>query len=244
MCYQAFGDARLLDPIVRGMNAFIVTQLGPPQPGWGLQHTLDLQPSGARTYEPKALVTHTTANNIDAADAVLSTDRRNEVPRADSGGARLAGEADAAARRCARRAARIRRSSSSAPTSRSTCIAKDPTCSTAATYVDKNPKGTIVALQLVPQHRRGRPAQAVRGGEEHAARRGDQDLAAEAAAPARCRCRSTTRSPVAQVMPPRSSPILNAQGYWLAPLGNNSHPYKADGSKAPQPGDLFADLRR
>ena len=62
MCYQAFGDARLLDPIVRGMNAFIVTQLGPPQPAWGLQHTLDLQPAGARTYEPKALVTHTTGD--------------------------------------------------------------------------------------------------------------------------------------------------------------------------------------
>ena len=56
MCYQALGDERLLDPIIRGMNAFIVTQQGPPQPGWGLQHTLDLQPSGARTYEPKALV--------------------------------------------------------------------------------------------------------------------------------------------------------------------------------------------
>ena len=48
MCYQAFGDERLIDPIVRGMNAFIVTQLGPPQPAWGLQHTPDLQPSGAR----------------------------------------------------------------------------------------------------------------------------------------------------------------------------------------------------
>ena len=46
MCYQALGDARLLDPIIRGMNAFISTQLGPPQPGWGLQHTLDLKPSG------------------------------------------------------------------------------------------------------------------------------------------------------------------------------------------------------
>ena len=64
MCYQALGDRALLDPIVRGMNAFIVTQQGPPQPGWGLQHTLDLQPAGARTYEPKALVTHTTAGNI------------------------------------------------------------------------------------------------------------------------------------------------------------------------------------
>ena len=30
---------------------------------------------------------------------------------------------------------------------------------------------------------------------------------------------------------------LNHEGYWLAPLGNNSHPYKRDGSKAPQPGD-------
>src|SRR6185436_19423938 len=50
MCYQAFGEERLIDPIIRGMNAFIVTQLGPPQPAWGLQHTLDLQPSGARTY--------------------------------------------------------------------------------------------------------------------------------------------------------------------------------------------------
>ena len=30
---------------------------------------------------------------------------------------------------------------------------------------------------------------------------------------------------------------LNAEGYWLAPLGYNSHPYKADGTKAPRPGD-------
>src|SRR5262245_51528593 len=36
LCYQALHDQKLLDPIVRGMNAFIVTQLGQPQPGWGL----------------------------------------------------------------------------------------------------------------------------------------------------------------------------------------------------------------
>ncbi len=64
MCYQAFGDAQLLDPIVRGMNAFLVTQMGSPQPGWSLQHTLDLQPAGARTYEPKSLATHTSATNL------------------------------------------------------------------------------------------------------------------------------------------------------------------------------------
>lgn len=64
-CYQALGDPTVLDAIVRGMNVFLVTQQGPPQGGWGLQYTLDLQVTGARTYEPAALVTHTTATNIE-----------------------------------------------------------------------------------------------------------------------------------------------------------------------------------
>src|SRR5262245_29486932 len=64
MCHQSLGDARVLDAITRGMNAFLVTQQGPPQPGWALQYTLDLKPAAARTYEPKALATHTTATNI------------------------------------------------------------------------------------------------------------------------------------------------------------------------------------
>ena len=63
-CYQILGDQRLLDPIIRGMNSFLVTQQGAPQPGWGLQYTLDLKPAAARTYEPKSLATHTTATNI------------------------------------------------------------------------------------------------------------------------------------------------------------------------------------
>jgi len=65
MCYQALGDPRVLDTITRGMNAFIVAQQGAPQPGWALQYTLDLKPSGARTYEPNAIVTHTTAFNLE-----------------------------------------------------------------------------------------------------------------------------------------------------------------------------------
>jgi PelA/Pel-15E family pectate lyase len=64
MAYQALGETRVRDAIVRGMNVFLVTQLGPPQPGWALQYTLDLQPAGARSYEPLALVTHTTAANV------------------------------------------------------------------------------------------------------------------------------------------------------------------------------------
>jgi PelA/Pel-15E family pectate lyase len=65
MVLQTLGDdARIRDSIVRGMNAFIVTQMGPPQPGWALQYTLDLQPAAARSYEPRALATHTTASNL------------------------------------------------------------------------------------------------------------------------------------------------------------------------------------
>jgi len=65
LCHQALGDGRVRDAITRGMSAFLVTQMGPPQPGWALQYTLDLQPAAARTYEPKALATHTTAANIE-----------------------------------------------------------------------------------------------------------------------------------------------------------------------------------
>ena len=64
MVYRSLGDARVKDAIIRAMNVFLVTQQGQPQPGWGLQYTLDLQPAGARSYEPLALVTHTTAANI------------------------------------------------------------------------------------------------------------------------------------------------------------------------------------
>jgi PelA/Pel-15E family pectate lyase len=64
MIYQALGDERVLDPVVRGMNLYLVTHLGAPQPGWGLQYTPDLRPAGARTYEPNALHTPTTASNV------------------------------------------------------------------------------------------------------------------------------------------------------------------------------------
>ena len=65
MCYEVLGgDARVRDAIIRAMNVYLVTQQAAPQAGWGLQYTLDLKPVGARTYEPDALVTHTTAANV------------------------------------------------------------------------------------------------------------------------------------------------------------------------------------
>lgn len=64
ICYQNLGDSSLLEPILRSMNSILVTQQPSPQAGWGAQHSLDLKPAGARSYEPEALVTATTAGNI------------------------------------------------------------------------------------------------------------------------------------------------------------------------------------
>jgi len=63
--YQSLGQTRVLEPITRAMTAFLVMQQGAPNPGWALQYTHDLKPSQARTYEPKALATHTTATNLE-----------------------------------------------------------------------------------------------------------------------------------------------------------------------------------
>jgi PelA/Pel-15E family pectate lyase len=55
-CYLKLNDSRLLDPIRRGMNFFIITQQGNPQGGWGQQYNMDLEPTYARSYEPAALL--------------------------------------------------------------------------------------------------------------------------------------------------------------------------------------------
>jgi PelA/Pel-15E family pectate lyase len=65
MVWQATGDRRALETIHKAMRVFPATQQPAPQAGWGLQHRLDdLRPVGARSYEPDALVTSTTAGNI------------------------------------------------------------------------------------------------------------------------------------------------------------------------------------
>jgi len=65
MVWQTLGLKKVLEPIRRAMDCFIAAQQPMPQPGWGLQHTVaDLKPAGARTYEPKAFASHTTAGNL------------------------------------------------------------------------------------------------------------------------------------------------------------------------------------
>jgi PelA/Pel-15E family pectate lyase len=65
MAYQGLGETRALDAITRGMNIYLLTQQGAPQAGWALQYTPDLKPAAARTYEPNALHTGTTASNVE-----------------------------------------------------------------------------------------------------------------------------------------------------------------------------------
>ena len=64
MVWQTLRDRRVLDPIRRGMDVFRLTQMPVPQAGWGLQFDSALRPTGARSYEPVALVTHTSAANV------------------------------------------------------------------------------------------------------------------------------------------------------------------------------------
>ena len=236
MCYQAFGDAALLDPIVRGMNAFLVTQLGPPQPGWGLQHTLDLLPSGARTYEPKALVTHITAGNV----ALLLRFYR------------LTGETKFLARipETLDWLEKLRLPPGVAPAGRThpTFIELDTNDAlyvhregsnvfNGRYFVDKNPKGTIV-------HYSSFRAIDVAGLRK-------QYEAARSTPPAEVVKTSPLKLGAGKVPLPKYYTLsgqagdaakvlagLNAEGYWLAPLGYNSNPYKADGSRAPRPGDF------
>ncbi len=103
MCYQTLGDARLVDPILRGMNAFIVTQQGPPQPGWSLQY-LTRSEAGAGPHLRTAIAGDPHDRAQPRADgAVLPAHGRHEISGAHTGGDRLAGIDRAAAGRGAGR---------------------------------------------------------------------------------------------------------------------------------------------
>jgi Pectic acid lyase len=65
MAYAAQGSARALGALRAGMDCVVAMQQPMPQPGWGLQHQLDGAPAAGRTFEPEALVTHTTGANIE-----------------------------------------------------------------------------------------------------------------------------------------------------------------------------------
>lgn len=61
-----FDDPSLNDPIKRAIDFFKISQHANPQAGWGMQYNLELQPEGARTYEPKSLCPGYTLQNVHA----------------------------------------------------------------------------------------------------------------------------------------------------------------------------------
>jgi hypothetical protein len=236
LCYQALGQARLLDPIARGMHAFLVTQQGPPQPGWALQYTLDLKPAGARTYEPRALATHTTAANIELLVRFyrLTGDTKflARIPEAIDWLEGLALPPGVAP------AGRTHPTFVEIGTNRPLYVhRRGSNVVNGRYYVDYDPAKTI--------------------GHYSAFRRVDvaglRKLYAEAkATPPDEAARDSPLRPGAGLRPlPRYVAVapgdatageviasLDAEGCWLAPLGYNSYPYRGPGPPTPAPGDF------
>ncbi|MBR5464784.1 MAG: pectate lyase [Alistipes sp.] len=64
-CYQALGMQNLKEPILRAMYLIPTLQQGAPYAGWADQYTVeDLKPAHARSYEPRAINTSTTAEMV------------------------------------------------------------------------------------------------------------------------------------------------------------------------------------
>ena len=235
MCYQALGDPRVLDSITRGMNAFLVTQQGEPQPGWALQYTPDLKPVGARTYEPDALVTHTTAANIQSLLRFyrLTGDTKflARVPEAIDWLDSVRAPAGVAP------AGRTHPTFIEIGTNRPLYVHREGSNVVSGRYyVDYDPKNTIghysafrpidiAGLRKQYSEAKALPPVEALKTSPLGAGAGQRPLPKYFAvsAPAKAQAGAVVTS-------------LTREGYWLAPLGYNTHPFKADGPKTPTPG--------
>jgi hypothetical protein len=236
-CYQGLGDPRLLDAIRRGMNAFLVAQQGPPQPGWGLQYTPDGKPSGARTYEPKSLTTHTTATNIGLLLRFyrLTGDTRYlaRVPAAIDWLDGLTLPPGVAP------SGRTHTTFVELGTNRPLYVHREGSnVVNGRYYVDRDPKGTIVHYS---SFRNVNVAALRKQYAEAAALRPEDVLRASPLAPGAGAAPLPRFVAVEAAGGADSGQViasLTPQGYWLAPLGYNSHPYTRPSSAAPVAGDF------
>jgi PelA/Pel-15E family pectate lyase len=236
MCYQALGDPRLLDPIMRGMSAFLVTQQGPPQPGWSLQYAMDLKPVQARTYEPRSLATHTTARNLELLVHFyrLTGDTKflARIPEAIDWLESIKLPPGVAP------AGRTHATFIEVGTNRPLYVHREGSNVVNGRYYwDDNPKETlghyssfrnvnIPALRkLFAEAKAMTPEQATMGS-PLAAGRGLLPLP-----------KYLALVPASGVNARAAVASLNKEDYWLAPLGYTSHPYKGDGSKTVAPGN-------
>jgi hypothetical protein len=237
MCYQSLGDPRLLDAITRGMTAFIVTQQGAPQPGWALQYTPDLKPIGARTYEPDALVTHTTAANIQSLLRFhrLTGDTKflARVPEAIDWLESVRAPAGVAP------AGRTHPTFIELGTNRPLYVHRQGSNVVSGRYyADHDSKNTIGhysafrAVDVAGLRKQLADARALSPAELTKA----SPLAPGSGA--RPLPKYFAVSTPANTQPAAVISSLNKDGVWMAPLGYNSHPYKGDGPKAPTPGDF------
>jgi PelA/Pel-15E family pectate lyase len=64
-CYATLEETRLLDPIRRAAEFFLISQQPLPFAGWAQQYDMTLKPAQARTYEPASLDPQYTAGNAE-----------------------------------------------------------------------------------------------------------------------------------------------------------------------------------
>jgi hypothetical protein len=238
MCYQALGDSRVLDPINRAMNAFLVTQQGQPQPGWALQYTPDLRPSGARSYEPKALATHTTATNIGLLLRFyrLTGDTKflARIPEALDwlDGLRLPpGVAPQG---------RTHPTFIALGTNKPIYVHREGSNVVNGRYFfDDNPKNTIGHYSSF------RPIDVAGLRKQYEQAKALTPEQATKDSPLKTKAGASDLPRYFAVAGPRNAPVpaavvadLNKEGYWPTKLGTTSHPYKGDGSPTPAAGNF------
>jgi PelA/Pel-15E family pectate lyase len=242
LCYQVLGEQRLLDPITRGMNFFLVSQQGAPNPGWALQYTLDVKPAAARTYEPLALSTHTTANNIDhmltfyeltgdtkflarVPDAIDWLERVR-LPKPDAKG-------------------RTHPTFVELQTNRALYVhRRGSNVANGEYYADYDPSRTLghySATRVVD-------TAALRKRYEEARNADPKALAKKSPLAPSAELVEFPRFFAQRYAPPPAQGLedakrtalggLNAQGFWPAPLPQNSHPYRGPAKKEPVRGDF------
>jgi hypothetical protein len=220
------------------VNTFLITQQGAPQPGWSLQYTIDLQPAAARTYEPKALATHTTANNLGLLMRFyrLTGDTKflARIPEALDWLDKLTLPAGVATRPGTthptfveigtNRPLYVHRRGSNVVNGR--YYADDDPAKPLAHYSAFR-RVDVAALRKELETVRKLPAAAATTGSPLVAGAGMLPLPRFFAVE-----RSSGTSPAEAVA------ALNPDGYWPGPLGYNSHPYKRQGTQEIAPGDF------
>jgi hypothetical protein len=84
--YHKLGNEEYLKAARRGMDFYIISQLPAPQAGWALQYDMEMKPAWARSYEPAALCSDQTVENIKDLESfyMITGDRRylEPVPKA------------------------------------------------------------------------------------------------------------------------------------------------------------------